>query len=102
MRNALVAALWLAMTTTAIVYAQKVNVDSDPAAPFATYKTYAWVKGTPAPNPLSEDRLHSAAPAHRLGGRQQSARGCRPPGRDPGGRYRSLTNRDELPLFSLN
>jgi hypothetical protein len=59
MRNALVAALCVAMTT-AVGYAQKVNVDSDPAAPFATYKTYAWVKGTPAPNPLNEQRLHAA------------------------------------------
>ena len=48
---------------TAAVYAQKVSVDSDPAAPFATYKTYAWVNGTPAPNPLNEDRLHAAVDA---------------------------------------
>jgi uncharacterized protein DUF4136 len=47
-----------------IAYAQKVNVDSDPAAPFATYKTYAWVDGTPAPSPLNEDRLHMSVDAH--------------------------------------
>jgi len=52
-----------AVMTVAVVYAQKVSVDSDPAAPFATYKTYAWVAGTPAPNPLNEDRLHSAVDA---------------------------------------
>jgi hypothetical protein len=57
------AALALVMSTAA-AYAQKVNVDSDPAAPFATYKTYAWVDGTPAPNPLNEDRLHMAVDAH--------------------------------------
>jgi hypothetical protein len=40
-----------------------VSVDSDPAAPFATYKTYAWVDGTPAPNPLNEDRLRAGVDA---------------------------------------
>jgi hypothetical protein len=49
--------------TTAIVHAQKVNVDSDPAAPFATYKTYAWTAGTPAPNALSDQRLHTSVDA---------------------------------------
>ena len=63
MRNAIVGTV-AALMTAAVVYAQKVNVDSDPAAPFATYKTYAWVEGTPAPNPLNEDRLHSAVDAH--------------------------------------
>src|SRR5262249_34756738 len=51
------------MLLTAVVYAQKVVVDSDPKAPFATYKTYAWVDGTPAPNPLNEQRLHAAIEA---------------------------------------
>ena len=50
--------------TTAVLYAQKVSVDSDPAAPFTTYKTYAWVDGTPAPNPLNEERLHMSVDAH--------------------------------------
>jgi len=59
MKNGIVAAVALVLTTAA-VYAQKVTVDSDPAAPFATYKTYAWVQGTPAPNPLNEDRLHAS------------------------------------------
>src|SRR5262245_3089199 len=48
---------------TAVVYAQKVVVDSDPKAPFAAYKTYAWVDGTAAPNPLNEQRLHAAIEA---------------------------------------
>jgi len=56
------AALALVMSTAA-AYAQKVNVDSDPAAPFATYKTYAWTAGTPAANALSEQRLHAAVDA---------------------------------------
>ena len=63
MRYAIVGAV-AALMTAAVVYAQKVNVDSDPAAPFATYKTYAWIEGTPAPNPLNQDRLHSAVDAH--------------------------------------
>jgi len=67
MKNMIVGAVAVVMTA-AVVYAQKVSVDSDPAAPFATYKTYAWVQGTPAPNPLNEDRLHAAVDA-RLSGR---------------------------------
>jgi len=61
MRNAIVAAA--VVMTTAVLYGQKVSVDSDPAAPFATYKTYAWVNGTPAPNPLNEQRVHAAVDA---------------------------------------
>ena len=59
MKNTIAAVVVLALATTA-AYAQKVNVDSDPAAPFATYKTYAWHEGTPAPDPLAQERLQSA------------------------------------------
>src|SRR4051812_2130916 len=62
MKDRLLVALVL-MLTSAVAYAQKVSVDSDPAAPFATYKSYAWVEGTPAPNPLNEDRLHAGVDA---------------------------------------
>ena len=58
---------WVALVfvlTTAVLCAQKVSVDFDQAAPFATYKTYAWVDGTPAPNPINEDRLHESVDAH--------------------------------------
>ena len=41
-------------------FAQKVNTDFDPSAPFAKYKTYAWAEGTKSPNPLGEDRIHQA------------------------------------------
>ena len=58
-RSSIVAVIGLLMTA-AIVYAQKVNVDSNPAAPWATYKTYAWVNGTPAQDPLNEQRLHAS------------------------------------------
>jgi hypothetical protein len=59
----LVWAVTLAAATLAIpaqAFAQKVNVDFDPAAQFAKYKTYGWAKGTPSPNPLGEDRIHAA------------------------------------------
>jgi hypothetical protein len=39
--------------------AQSVNVDANPAANFAGYRTYAWTVGTPAANPLAEQRLHA-------------------------------------------
>jgi hypothetical protein len=44
-------------------FAQKVTTDSDPAAPYATYKTYAWAKGTASPNPLGEKRIHDGVDA---------------------------------------
>jgi uncharacterized protein DUF4136 len=57
MRNGMCAVLAVLLTAT-VAYAQKVSVDSDPGAPFSSYRTYAWIEGTPAPNPLNEDRLH--------------------------------------------
>lgn len=57
-----VALVFIMMGT--IVHAQKVDVDSDSSAPFATYKTYAWTAGTPAPHPLGEDRIHAMVNAH--------------------------------------
>lgn len=53
------------LSTTA-AYAQKVTTDSDPAAPFASYKTYMWTTGTPSPNPLGEQRLHEGVNAHLM------------------------------------
>jgi hypothetical protein len=76
MKNTIVGAVAVVLTA-AVVSAQKVSVDSDPAASFATYKTYAWVEGTPAPNPLNEDRLHMAVDAHL------AARGLRMNTTDP-------------------
>jgi hypothetical protein len=61
-KNTFLAALALIISGT-VVYAQKVSVDADPAAPFSTYKTYAWANGTPAPNPLNEDRIHAGVDA---------------------------------------
>jgi hypothetical protein len=59
MKKAIMSVACLVMTTV-VLYGQKVNVDYDRAAPFATYKTYAWVNGTPAPDPFNEQRLHAA------------------------------------------
>ena len=66
MKRGMLVALALAMSTVN-AFAQKVTVDSDPAAPFASYKTYVWTAGTPAPNPLSEDRLHASVDAQLAG-----------------------------------
>src|SRR5262245_55323902 len=65
--NVLRAAVLVLLCAT-VAYAQKVNVESDPAAPFATYQTYRWTAGTPTENPLAETRLHAAVDA-RLSGR---------------------------------
>jgi hypothetical protein len=47
-------------------YAQKVSTDFDKAANFAAYKTYAWAQGTPAKNPLFDQRITQGIEA-RLG-----------------------------------
>src|SRR6516225_8036172 len=57
--SSILAIIGLAITA-AVVYAQKVNVDSNPAAPWATFKTYAWVNGIAAPDELNEQRLHAS------------------------------------------
>ena len=64
MNTRTIAALTTAMLIAVTAYAQKVTTDSDPAALFATYKTYAWTKGTPSPNPLGEQRIHAAVDSH--------------------------------------
>jgi hypothetical protein len=43
----------------AVVYAQKVTTDFDHAAPFASYRTYAWAPGAPSLVSLTEQRIHS-------------------------------------------
>ena len=37
-----------------------VSVDYDHQADFSRYRTYAWIEGTPAPNPLGEQRIREA------------------------------------------
>ena len=55
-----------------IAYAQKVTFDSNPSAPFASYKTYAWTQGTPVPDSLMEQRIHDGVAA------QLAAKGLMP------------------------
>jgi Domain of unknown function (DUF4136) len=55
-----------------IAYAQKVTFDSNPSAPFASYKTYAWTQGTPASETLMEQRIHAGVAA------QLAAKGLMP------------------------
>jgi Domain of unknown function (DUF4136) len=58
MRNWIIVVALLA--APAPTFAQKVNVDSDRSAAFARYRTYAWTAGTPAANPLAQNRIHAA------------------------------------------
>ena len=37
--------------------AQKLDIDLDKKVDFSSYKTYSWGKGTPAPNPLTDQRI---------------------------------------------
>ena len=50
--------LFIGLMTTAVIVAQKVRVDSNPSAPFSTYKTYAWAPGASGLESLTEQRLH--------------------------------------------
>jgi hypothetical protein len=63
MRRHIITALALAVLTTGVVYAQHVTTDSDPAAPFATYTTYAWTPGTASAISLTEQRIHDGVNA---------------------------------------
>jgi hypothetical protein len=58
MRNWIVVVALLVAPAPA--FTQKVDVDSDRTAAFARYRTYAWTAGTPAANPLAENRIHAA------------------------------------------
>jgi hypothetical protein len=63
----MITALALAALTAGVAYAQHVTTDSDPAAPFATYKTYAWTPGTAADVSLTEQRIHDGVNAQLQG-----------------------------------
>jgi uncharacterized protein DUF4136 len=67
MKRQLITALALAALTAGVVYAQHVTTDSDPAAPFATYKTYAWTPGTASAISLTEQRIHDGVNAQLQG-----------------------------------
>ena len=53
----IVLSLCFLVIVTCSALAQKVNVDWDKATSFSGFKTYAWSKGTPAVNPLMDDRI---------------------------------------------
>jgi len=63
----MITALALAALSAGVVYAQHVTTDSDPAAPFATYKTYAWTPGTASDVSLTEQRIHNGVNAQLQG-----------------------------------
>ena len=67
MTRQMITALALAALTAGVVYAQHVTTDSDPAAPFATYKTYAWTPGTASDVSLTEQRIHNGVNAQLQG-----------------------------------
>jgi Domain of unknown function (DUF4136) len=67
MKRQMISALALAALTAGVVYAQHVTTDSDPAAPFATYKTYAWTPGTASAISLTEQRIHDGVNAQLQG-----------------------------------
>lgn len=67
MKRHIITALALAALTAGVVYAQHVTTDSDPAAPFATYKTYAWTPGTASDVSLTEQRIHDGVNAQLQG-----------------------------------
>jgi hypothetical protein len=48
------------MMLPALALAQKVSTDFDPNVDFSAFKTYAWAKGTPSPNPIGEQRIQDA------------------------------------------
>jgi uncharacterized protein DUF4136 len=53
--TALVSLLFFVVVGSAL--GQKVNVDFDKEANFASFKTYTWAEGTPAKNPLMDQRI---------------------------------------------
>ena len=67
MKRHIITALALAALTAGVVYAQHITTDSDPAAPFATYKTYAWTPGTASVISLTEQRIHEGVNAQLQG-----------------------------------
>jgi hypothetical protein len=67
MKAGTLGALTLATFEAASAYGESVTAISDSAAPFASYKTYAWTAGTISPNALTERRIHAAVEAQMSG-----------------------------------
>jgi hypothetical protein len=51
----------------AAAYAESVNAVGDSAAPFSSYKTYAWTAGATSPDAVTERRIHAAVEAQFSG-----------------------------------
>jgi len=60
-------ALALVTFVGAAAHADSVNAVSDSAAPFSSYKTYAWTAGTTSPDAVTERRIHAAVEAQFSG-----------------------------------
>jgi len=54
-----IGAVAVATLIAAGAYAQNVNTDADPSAPFSSYTTYRWTPGTASPVTLTEQRIHA-------------------------------------------
>lgn len=67
----LAASVCLLLVVTGSALAQQVRVDFDKTTDFSKYKTFAWINGTPAQNPLVHQRIVSGIEA------QLAAKGMR-------------------------
>jgi uncharacterized protein DUF4136 len=63
----MLSAIAVASLLAVAAYADNVNTDADPAAPFGQYNTYAWTAGTPSPDAVTERRIHAAVEAQFSG-----------------------------------
>jgi len=85
MRNRIVAIIIAALLLAAAAQAQTVTYDMDRTAPFASYKTFAWIRGTEVGDDWNHRRVVSAV------NRQLALRGMLQvdPSQDPDVRVRS-------------
>lgn len=67
MKVGMLSAIAVASVFAAAAYADNINTDADPAAPFTQYNTYAWTAGTPSPDAITERRIHAAVEAQFSG-----------------------------------
>jgi hypothetical protein len=67
MKAGTLGALALVTVVGAAAHADSVNAVSDSAAPFSSYKTYAWTAGTTSPDAVTERRIHAAVEAQFSG-----------------------------------
>ena len=65
--------LLLALLTASAASAFTVKVDFYGSVDFSRFRTYAWQKGTPAPNYETEKAIHAAIDARLTAGRWQRA-----------------------------